>query len=81
MAISNVFIRRLDKGIDQVDLFLLLALLKSDPGVRDVTPRPAPYHLLDFVIEAVGVVRVANFILSQEPHGLVLTSSHLIAGM
>ena len=49
--------------------------------MRDVAPRPAPYHLLDFVIEAVGVVRVANFILSQEPHGLVLTSSHLIAGM
>ena len=81
MAISNVLIRRLNEGIDQVDLLLLLALLKSDPGVRDVAPRPAPYHLLDFVIEAVGVVWITYLILSQEPHGLVLTSSHLIAGM
>ena len=64
MAIGDVLIRRLNEGIDQVDLLLLLALLKSDPGVRDVAPRPAPYHLLDFVIEAVGVVRITYLILS-----------------
>ena len=83
VAIGDVNVRwLLIEGFDQVDPLLLISRVHEPrPTIGDVAPRSAPYHLLDFVIKTMCVRGITNLVLSQEPYGLVLATSHLVTGM